>query len=334
MSAEQATKPVYATIGAKIAALTWEDARKQGCVNPNGGVSFTRELFTEIVDNLDKSYVDSIAVLKDRIKALEAAKLSQEPVSRLDPENKLYRKKSAIFEAYQYSQSMAEAHLFDGAELPEGLRLGSASYHKASRIIWHCAVVCPNKVDALKVFEGDWIIKNSAGEYYPCSSGVFADQYEPIKSEDATACLTESAGQTPSVFPSRVCHRREDEQECEFVGAGVGLQCRACKKYLHPGDDGFGAVKDYYDQVDATESASIPSACLTESVGWLPISSAPKDGTILLLINMNQSKGMAVSWWSSWRKVWITSGGVEIHQPTHWMPLPPPPQAVQQEEDK
>lgn len=30
-------------------------------------------------------------------------------------------------------------------------------------------------------FPGDWIIKNTNGEYYPCPAAVFAEKYEPVK---------------------------------------------------------------------------------------------------------------------------------------------------------
>lgn len=59
---------------------------------------------------------------------------------------------------------------------------------------------------------------------------------------------------------------------------------------------------------------------------WKPIDTAPKDGTYVLVGQwMVDYEGpyfrMGVSWWS---EQWGWGGNVP-DEPTHWMPLPPPP---------
>jgi hypothetical protein len=52
-----------------------------------------------------------------------------------------------------------------------------------------------------------------------------------------------------------------------------------------------------------------------QRAGWRPIESAPKDGTRVLLWD---GRRQHVDWWNhGW---WNTS------RPTHWQPLPPPPE--------
>jgi hypothetical protein len=74
------------------------------------------------------------------------------------------------------------------------------------------------------------------------------------------------------------------------------------------------------------------------SDGWLPIEGAPKDGCPILL----WAREEVIGWWETgrefpgsdhfndWSAGLITASGYDagferIHNPTHWMPLPPPP---------
>lgn len=63
--------------------------------------------------------------------------------------------------------------------------------------------------------------------------------------------------------------------------------------------------------------------------GWMPIETAPKDGTSIMLGN----PGWLIPTVGSWRHYghapagW-TGGG---SNPTHWQPLPPPPQPEKQQ---
>lgn len=53
---------------------------------------------------------------------------------------------------------------------------------------------------------------------------------------------------------------------------------------------------------------------------WMPIESAPKDGTPILV--RRDSTVAAVYWWPC---VWMGTTHNGMKAPTHWMPLPPPP---------
>lgn len=70
--------------------------------------------------------------------------------------------------------------------------------------------------------------------------------------------------------------------------------------------------------------------------GWLPIDSAPKDGTTVLLYSNKNGLGWDVVGYGRYEKLgiiegWIsggfseTPGNLGLAHPTHWMPLPTPP---------
>lgn len=58
-------------------------------------------------------------------------------------------------------------------------------------------------------------------------------------------------------------------------------------------------------------------------MNWQPISTAPKDGTLILTCDAYHS--MAVLYWRHQLKHWDNCFDLEDCEPTHWMPLPPPP---------
>ena len=64
---------------------------------------------------------------------------------------------------------------------------------------------------------------------------------------------------------------------------------------------------------------------------WQPIETAPKDGSaILSWPTGSMFKDDTFSYvvrWCGWRECWIEAAGEEYQgfEPTHWMPLPPPP---------
>ena len=69
---------------------------------------------------------------------------------------------------------------------------------------------------------------------------------------------------------------------------------------------------------------------------WQPIETAPEDGTEVLVyvwVSLDQKHDMAVAAWRKgmWDILPIESKGKkrwrEFHDPTHWMPLPGPPNA-------
>jgi hypothetical protein len=66
--------------------------------------------------------------------------------------------------------------------------------------------------------------------------------------------------------------------------------------------------------------------------GWRDIETAPKDGTEVLLFGkaLYGREVMKVCWWSNraaWQIAETVSGATPIfNEPTHWMPLPQPPE--------
>lgn len=69
---------------------------------------------------------------------------------------------------------------------------------------------------------------------------------------------------------------------------------------------------------------------------WRPIETAPKDGTPVLLYVKEYSSTVTIEgWWQggldgNWACVWLDVHGCGCcsgsdPNPTHWMPLPPPP---------
>lgn len=70
------------------------------------------------------------------------------------------------------------------------------------------------------------------------------------------------------------------------------------------------------DEVDALAAL----ARLGRAYQWQDISSAPKDGTPILI---SESRGIFTAYWSEGHEFWV--GIVTYLRPTHWLPLPPPP---------
>jgi hypothetical protein len=68
---------------------------------------------------------------------------------------------------------------------------------------------------------------------------------------------------------------------------------------------------------------------------WLPIETAPRDGTVVkLMCESSPTTGVQVMYWSEKNRRWegmafTVMRPVRVHwnetgdQPTHWMPLPP-----------
>lgn len=75
-------------------------------------------------------------------------------------------------------------------------------------------------------------------------------------------------------------------------------------------------------------------ACLEPEQGWRDISSAPRDGTEILVyfpldgLNKHWARRVPVVWTGSeWAHTGRSGGYSHAYQPTHWQPLPPPPTA-------
>ena len=62
---------------------------------------------------------------------------------------------------------------------------------------------------------------------------------------------------------------------------------------------------------------------------WQPIETAPKDGTEILGW-WKRSKTMEVIVWCDIEHNWLDVQDVPTSAPTHWMPLPTPPESKEQ----
>lgn len=117
-------------------------------------------------------------------------------------------------------------------------------------------------------------------------------------------------------------------------------QERWCAKEV---DDAEEMWSDIPEMLDAVVPKMEKALAGTQEVGavprvvdapWLPIDTAPKDGThILILVLEDNGTGEmeVVRWsteWSHWRTDSWDDGGYDAElRPTHWMTLPPLPSA-------
>jgi len=78
-----------------------------------------------------------------------------------------------------------------------------------------------------------------------------------------------------------------------------------------------------------TDARAAVTAYLAEAGdGWMPIETAPKDGTKILLWPGYLMGGDPMSgWWARLAGKWVSAGEPFEVAPTHWRPLPAPPAA-------
>lgn len=59
---------------------------------------------------------------------------------------------------------------------------------------------------------------------------------------------------------------------------------------------------------------------------WMPIETAPRDGTkVLLWPGYLMGGDPMTGWWARLARKWVAAGEPFDSQPTHWRPLPTPP---------
>lgn len=93
-----------------------------------------------------------------------------------------YIKKPIEVEAYQFTEDMVKAHLFDKAPLPPGVKLMRADYNDAERsLIAFSATVLTIQGQNVKVSPGEWIATEPDGiHHYPIADEVFRKSYDPV----------------------------------------------------------------------------------------------------------------------------------------------------------
>lgn len=93
-----------------------------------------------------------------------------------------FRKKPVEVRAYQFTQAMIEAHLFDKVPLPEGVMLGRSSYHPERREIHSSRFFVRTMLgDSATVVATDWVLPEPvADRFYPVNADVFERTYDPL----------------------------------------------------------------------------------------------------------------------------------------------------------
>ena len=106
---------------------------------------------------------------------------------------------------------------------------------------------------------------------------------------------------------------------CEKHGLGYQSGCICCAGDLMA----YREQKDRearYTREDAIREASKKvRAAIAALQGWMPIETAPKDGTVIL-VKEPRCSGLAVKWLGGWK---YEHGGICYLEPTHWTHLPP-----------
>lgn len=118
----------------------------------------------------------------------------------------------------------------------------------------------------------------------------------------------------------------EDEEiNGHFVFAAQLLLSEICALPI-PDADAL-ARRDDDPQWDGTDGAHPARRAVLMTADWQPIESAPRDGTPVLV--WDKIVGVLTVHWraSEWRHVWDSEPIPGPEAITHWMPLPPPPEA-------
>jgi hypothetical protein len=146
---------------------------------------------------------------------------------------------------------------------------------------------------------------------------------------------------------------------CDRMGIGVpGVSCGDCPRDYKPAQPAHvpdlirafnaGYMLGHHDTVEGVFTDIHPTDMGTYHAdevaelfgrsaapvppGWMPIETAPKDGTAVLLWRLYDAGQITQAYWrrdtSDGTSAWGGSGwsfGEGCMQPTHWMPLPSPP---------
>lgn len=121
-----------------------------------------------------------------------------------------YRKKPVVVEAVQllwstWSEMCEHAgvgKLIDGK--PEGTYLDKDGKPVERGDLDRLGLLIPTLEGVMVGVEGDWIIRGTQGELYPCKPAAFADTFEPVCDAPTVQATRENAGTaTPTIGRSR-----------------------------------------------------------------------------------------------------------------------------------
>lgn len=132
---------------------------------------------------------------------------------------KQYRKKPVIIEAVKYT---AEKH----NQIQEEF-CGQLEVH-----LIDLSVYVRTLEGAMKVDEGDFIIKGVKGEFYPCKADIFEATYDEVfaKSAKAGCPACNYSGKRTMMLPSLPPQYREEDCCC------VSISCEKSIKYVQASD--------------------------------------------------------------------------------------------------
>ena len=88
-----------------------------------------------------------------------------------------YRKKPVVIEAIRWN-----GKLTDPTEWPDWFRdqIGSKIHGDANTMYPRQTLVIVTLEGDMRANPGDWIIRGTKGEIYPCKPDIFAEIYEPV----------------------------------------------------------------------------------------------------------------------------------------------------------
>lgn len=92
-----------------------------------------------------------------------------------------FRKKPVVIDAVQFTEAIRDAHLFDGAPLPDGVSIPSKHLHPPSRVVYGAQAYIETKEGRMTVSLNDWVITGVQGEHYACKPDIFEATYEEVQ---------------------------------------------------------------------------------------------------------------------------------------------------------
>lgn len=125
---------------------------------------------------------------------------------------------------------------------------------------------------------------------------------------------------------SRECREPKPCQDCELEAEAIAaLSAQADTKQAEP----CPWVRQSSEGTAYCELAESGAKQAETLSPWLPIESAPRDGTVVMLgylPNWRMDRLVYEGRWCAEQQCWTSVNGFQLHtDATHWMPLPAPP---------
>lgn len=117
-----------------------------------------------------------------------------------------------------------------------------------------------------------------------------------------------------------------DTKPAEGTAADIVERLKNAQQKLH-------RPLDWPADHEALQRLLTACTALLEGRGWMPIETAPKDGTRVLAHRPGWADSIGVAWWSQTWGEWCSVPGTYRWTPSHWQPLPSPPPAEDAQRD-